>query len=234
VKERARAAFFDAGNTLLYAWPSVGEVYAEFAHRYGVAAGAPAIGAAFRKVWNDKDLENERLGQGLQKDEKAWWKRIVARVFDGFPPFADFDAFFEDLYVSFGDSSRWRLYDDAREALEGLAARSVPMAIVSNWDSRLLPLLEGLEIARYFRAVVISAVEGTSKPEGRIFRIASERMGVPPNAAIHIGDSLEDDIQGALAAGLRPIWIDRFHSTAPVPAGARKIQDLRELPASFD
>jgi putative hydrolase of the HAD superfamily len=227
-----RAVFFDAGNTLVHAWPSVGEVYAEVALGHGVSASPLALEAAFRKVWSEKDHENWRLGQndpGTQKDEKAWWKRIVTRVFHGLPPFADFDAFFEELYVSFGKETRWRLYDEAREVLETLSARGVPMAVVSNWDSRLMSLLEQLDIARYFRTAVISAVVGSSKPERRIFQIACERMAVEPASVLHVGDNLEDDVAGAIAVGIAPVWIDRFGSPTPPPAGARKISDLREI-----
>jgi hypothetical protein len=120
-----------------------------------------AIQAAFTRVWNDKDLQNDRLGQGAQKDERAWWERIVAAVFASFPPFADFGAFFEDLYVSFGKETRWRLYDEARGVLEALASRC-PWHLQLGLPAHGTPRTIG--DAGYFRSVVISAVVGSSKP----------------------------------------------------------------------
>jgi putative hydrolase of the HAD superfamily len=60
-------------------------------------------------------------------------------------------------------------------------------------------------------AVVIdSAVVGVAKPDPAIFRIALEATGVPPERTLHIGDTVGADVDGALAAGVRPVHLDPY------------------------
>jgi len=74
-------------------------------------------------------------------------------------------------------------------------------------------------IEEYFEFVLASAVFGASKPNPKIFEAALEKMGAKPAHAVHIGDSLEDDIKGAGRAGIWGIWIDRHgrKGSMPVP-----------------
>jgi HAD superfamily hydrolase (TIGR01509 family) len=88
-----------------------------------------------------------------------------------------------------------------RESLRALEARGVTLAVVANWDCALPGHLERLGLARSFSAIVTSAEAGAAKPDPAPFRIALERLGVPPERALHIGDG-EVDEAGAAAAGL--------------------------------
>ncbi|OGW78802.1 MAG: hypothetical protein A2Z83_01085 [Omnitrophica bacterium GWA2_52_8] len=131
----------------------------------------------------------------------------------------DFDAFFDELYRVFGEPDAWRLYPETMEVLRSLKKAGKKMAVISNWDSRLFRLMKGLAIEEYFEFVLASAVFGASKPNPKIFEAALEKMGAKPAHAVHIGDSLEDDIKGAGRAGIWGIWIDRHgrKGSMPVP-----------------
>jgi HAD superfamily hydrolase (TIGR01509 family) len=87
---------------------------------------------------------------------------------------------------------------DAVLALERLDLR---LAVVSNWDVALHGYLEELALADHFATVVTSAEAGAPKPDPRIFELALGRLRVPPERALHIGDS-EADEEGARAAGM--------------------------------
>jgi putative hydrolase of the HAD superfamily len=87
---------------------------------------------------------------------------------------------------------------DAVLALERLDLR---LAVVSNWDVALHGYLEELALVDHFATVVTSAEAGAPKPDPRIFELALERLHVPPERALHVGDS-EADEEGARAAGM--------------------------------
>jgi len=136
-------------------------------------------------------------------------------VFEGIPGHAEsplnarFDAFFEELYDLFARADVWRLYPDVIEVLQAVRARGVTVGMVSNWDSRLLSICQALELESYFDFILASAVVGSAKPEAKIFEKALELANCRPDEAIHIGDSLENDWQGARAVGLEAIIINR-------------------------
>ena len=225
--------FFDAGGTLFHPYPSVGEIYAEVASKYGTRAGADELEKVFRKAWIGKDKIGGAKDHSNEKIEKDWWRNLVRDVFDEFGGVADFDAFFEELYDLFADPKMWRLYQGTVEVLERLKKGDKRLAIVSNWDSRLYHLVEGLGLGNYFEFVLASAVVGYSKPSRKIFDEAVRRMGIRPGEAVHVGDSLEDDIRGASGAGIDAILIDRHHpmhgGKRDVPPGIQVIKDLNEL-----
>jgi len=105
--------------------------------------------------------------------------------------------------------------------------------MVSNWDSRLLKLCEGLGIDRYFDFKVISAVFGAAKPDPKIFQEALRQADVRADEAVHVGDSLEDDVRGAHLVGIKTLWLDRSNRHGTLTRDHQDfvnvIRDLREL-----
>jgi HAD superfamily hydrolase (TIGR01509 family) len=99
------------------------------------------------------------------------------------------------------DPTSWSVYPDARAALRRLRAAGVPVAVVSNiaWDIKPIFALAG--IADLVDQYVLSFVEGSMKPNEKLFRIACDRIGVDPADALMIGDSAEAD-GGAAALGI--------------------------------
>ncbi len=108
----------------------------------------------------------------------------------------------EEFAPHFTAALEFRLLDGAADALEQLSGRKLALGVVSNWDSELPVILERLGISGYFRAVVTSAGAGSSKPAPHIFELALERLGVPAERAVHVGDDPADEV-GARAAGMR-------------------------------
>ena len=90
----------------------------------------------------------------------------------------------------------------ALEAVAGLRARGLELAVVSNWDIGLAEHLNRIGAASYFSAIVTSAEAGAAKPDPSVFRLALERLGVEPGRALHVGDEPADE-EGARAAGMR-------------------------------
>ncbi len=83
--------------------------------------------------------------------------------------------------------------------------------------------------------MIVSGECGVAKPAPRIFELACDAMGVPPSQAVYIGDRRDVDAEGACAAGLHGIWIDRLGASAADPdVPLRRIRSLAELPAVLE
>ncbi len=210
-----KAVFFDAGGTLLHPYPSVGEVYAEVSSRYGCKAGAAQLEHLFRQHWLKRDGLADMASHNNEKIERTWWKNLVREVFEEAGGVNDFDAFFNELYDLFARPEVWRLYPDVKEILAHLKKQGKKIGIISNWDSRLFKICEGMGIHGNFDFILASAVFGASKPSPKIFEEALRLAGVKPQEAVHIGDSFEDDIHGAKGAGIEAILIDRHPKGRP-------------------
>lgn len=104
---------------------------------------------------------------------------------------------------------RFRPYPDAPPALAALRDRGLRLVCVSNWDYALPEVLERCGLAELLDTVVTSAGAGARKPDPAIFATALDLADCGPDAALHVGDSVAEDIAGARAAGIRALLIDR-------------------------
>ncbi len=117
-------------------------------------------------------------------------------------------------------------------AVEGIAAlreAGYALSILSN-NTRLEQIgkLERLGLIDAFSDIVVSADHGISKPDARLFHIALNRLGVDAAETLHVGDSWSADVEGAINAGIRPIWFNRFGAKA-ARSGVSEVADMREL-----
>jgi putative hydrolase of the HAD superfamily len=104
---------------------------------------------------------------------------------------------------------RFRAYPDAEPALGELRARGLRLIVVSNWDISLPRVLERCGLAGLVDETVTSAGAGARKPDPGIFNAALELAGADPGEALHVGDTEDEDLAGARAAGIRALLIDR-------------------------
>jgi putative hydrolase of the HAD superfamily len=210
---KIQAVTFDVGGTLIEPWPTVGHVYAEVAARHRLKNFSPEqLNARFKTAWR------ARQSFGHSRND---WETLVTEVFGSSTP----SGFFAELYDRFAQPDAWHIYEDVLPALDRLSSRKIKLAIISNWDERLRPLLRKLKLAQYFEAFAVSLEVGFPKPSPIIFEHAAKELGLPPAAILHVGDSPEMDIAGATAAGFQAIQIHRrgaagsgFHSLAELAA----------------
>ena len=127
----------------------------------------------------------------------------------------------------------WRLFDDALPCLRALRALGLRLAAITNAAGDYQRAkLGALGLESVFDAVLISGELGVAKPHHAIFRRACRVLGVLPAQAVHVGDRLDTDAEGARNAGLHGVWLDRSGCGAlPQGAGISVIQRLVELPA---
>jgi putative hydrolase of the HAD superfamily len=126
------------------------------------------------------------------------------------------------------DALEFTPYPDVEPALLELRDRGVTVVIASNWDCSLPEWLRPAGILELVDGVVTSAEVGAAKPSPRVFERALGVAGVEPGEALHVGDKVDNDIQGAAAAGVRGVLLQR---EGHPPPGVESIRSLRELPA---
>jgi putative hydrolase of the HAD superfamily len=106
-------------------------------------------------------------------------------------------------------SLRFYAYEDSARVLRALRAAGIRTAVISNWDWSLHERLHETGLAELVDGALASAEVGSAKPDGAIFRAALELVGARPSETWHVGDTPEADVEGARAAGLRPVLIAR-------------------------
>ena len=224
-----KAVFFDAAGTLMRTRAGVGETYARLAAKHGKAVSAAAVTARFRDCF----ATAPRLAfPGAAEDniralERDWWKNLVGEVFRPWVPFEDFEEYFAELFDYFASSEAWALFPETLETLRQLKERGLVLDVISNFDSRLIGILDGLGVGSLFEHVFLSSRVGYAKPDAEIFHTALRQHDLKPADALHVGDNEICDLRGADQAGLRAVLIDH-HGEAKF-SGAERIDNLKVI-----
>ncbi|MBV8886509.1 MAG: HAD family hydrolase [Chroococcidiopsidaceae cyanobacterium CP_BM_RX_35] len=211
---RLKVIFLDAVGTLFGVKGSVGEVYSRLAQGFGVEVSAEDLNQAFVQSFRAAPppvFPGTKL-QEIPEHEFEWWRVIALHTFQQvgvLDQFADFSAFFAELYTHFATAEPWFIYPDVRPALEKWQRLGIELGVLSNFDSRLYSVLQALELAEFFSSITTSTEVGAAKPDSQIFTVGLQKHNCPAKAAWHVGDSWKEDYQGAKAAGLFAVWLKR-------------------------
>jgi putative hydrolase of the HAD superfamily len=204
-----RAVLFDAGATLVHPDPPAEAVYAREFAEDGARFTEEGITQALTRAWEEVHASPDANRYGGVRGELDFWHAFLNRVRSFLDGRAVSAAAFERLARHFRSPEAWTVYDDVPATLEDLSRRALKLAVVSNWDSYLPSLLAGLGLDRHFPVIAVSALEETGKPDPEIFHRACRRLDVVPAEALHVGDSVAEDFEGARGAGLRALLLDR-------------------------
>jgi putative hydrolase of the HAD superfamily len=217
--ERIRAVLLDALGTLVHFEPPAPLLRSELRERLGIEVTAEAAEAAIR---DEIAYYRSHLHEGRDPDSLADLRRRSA---EAMRPALGVDADLTDVLLA---SLRFRAYPDAAPALTTLRSRGLAIVVVSNWDHSLHERLAETGLAPLVDGAVASAELGPAKPERAIFERALELAGAGAGEALHAGDSPREDVEGALAAGMRAVLVARGER----PPGTRVpvIASLAELP----
>lgn len=224
--------FFDAAETLFHVNGSVADIYLTHAVQHGFRQTPDSqalIAQAFQRAFRDAAPPIFAVTDPikLKQCERLWWFDIVHNVFYRVGMFEQFDAFFEQVFQVFEDPRSWTLFPETHAVLTRLREEGFELGIVSNFDTRLFPVIRGLGIDRLFDTVTISSMARAAKPAAKIFEVALEKHAVDPDEAMHVGDSLRDDMEGATKAGLTGVLLDR--TCRAQASGGHAIRTLEEL-----
>ncbi len=229
---RLRAVTLDAGGTLFAVAEPVGRTYARIAAAHGIRVDADELELAFEGAFaTAAPLAFPGASPTRLADhERAWWYAVVRQAFGPAAVHAAFDTCCAELFTHYGSALAWRVFPDVPGALAALRGRGLGLAVVSNFDGRLSGILAGLELTALIDVVVYSTRVGAAKPDPAIFRHALARLGVAPAEALHAGDGVVADVEGARAAGLGAVLVDRGGGHPALPPDVPVIASLAALP----
>jgi putative hydrolase of the HAD superfamily len=196
---RTRAVFLDALGTLVRLEPPAPRLRAELARR-GVDVGEEAAARAIRAeiAYYRAHLHVARDAESLARLRRACAAEMAPHL-----PEAD------DLLGALMAAIEFTPFEEVPHVLRELRARGCRLVVVSNWDVSLHEMLERTGLAPLIDGAISSAEAGAAKPDPAIFAPALELAGVGPEHAVHVGDTPEEDVAGARAAGIRAVLLQR-------------------------
>ena len=224
-----RAVVFDAVGTLLRLDPPAGDVYAEFAARFGSRLDADEIRRRFGVAFAAQErLDAEREHRTDEARERERWRQIVGEVIDDS---SDPRGCFEALYDHFAQPSSWRCDADAAGVIAASKLGGLVVGMASNFDHRLRPIVAGLPDLVGLDRLWISSEIGWKKPAKEFFAEVCRTLDMRPGQILFVGDDLMNDYTGALAAGMPTLLLDpRGRADIPTPHRIGRLGDLLTLP----
>lgn len=222
---------FDVGGTLItFDERRRAAKYAEQARTLGLAVTPDAAFEALQRL-NDELPERTRgitLSLLPEQEQRAfwldWWAEGFRQLGIGEP---EASRLANELLDPVNGGNFQQVFQDTKPALDALAARGKRLGIISNFSRNCESLLTELGLAHYFDFFIVSAVVGVEKPDPRIFQEAVRAAAQPLSDLVYVGDSVFHDVQGARAAGMDAVLVDRS-DRFPQFQGAR-VRNLREL-----
>ncbi len=197
-----RAVVFDVDFTLAKPGPDLGpEGYVRLGARYGLTLDPARYEDARRKAFVDLKRHPE-----LDHDEEIWI-RFTQRIIEGMGGIGDTYAAACEMEGAWAHAHHFELYEDAIPTLDALRDRGLKLGLLSNSARDLDEFVghHGLAVD----AVLTSRAHGKTKPHEAIFRRMLELLDVVPGEAVMVGDTVEDDVEGATAVGVRAVLVDR-------------------------
>ena len=215
-----RAVLFDVDFTLARPGP---ELMPEGYVRCGAAHGLVLEAERYERARDAAFVDLQRHPE-LDHDEEMWiaFTERIVRGMGGDAPAAREVAV--ELTARWQQHANFELYEDTLPILRGLRARGIRVGLVSNSarDVREFAVHHALEID----AGISSFHHGKTKPHASIFRAVLQLLEVEPEDALMVGDSVDDDVEGARAIGMHAVLLDRLGLK---PEYAPRIESLREL-----
>jgi HAD superfamily hydrolase (TIGR01549 family) len=218
------AVLFDVDFTLAKPGPDLGpEGYRRLGERFGLALDPSRYDEA--RVAAVAHLERH---PELDHDEEVW-VAFTVRIVEGMGGGGSGSrAAAVEMVKAWEHAHNFELYEDVLPVLDELRRRRLRIGLVSNTNRDLDAFVahHGLDVD----AVVSSGFFGKTKPHPSIFEHVLGALGVPPVRAAMVGDSLDDDVEGAAALGMRAFLVDR---EGRYPDRGDRLDDLRALPAAL-
>jgi putative hydrolase of the HAD superfamily len=197
-----RAVVFDVDFTLAKPGPDLGpEGYRRLGERYGLTLDPARYEEARRVALVDLKRHPE-----LDHDEEIWI-RFTQRIIEGMGGVGDTYAAAAEMEGAWAQAHHFELYEDALPVLDAVRTRGLRVGLLSNSARDLGAFVTHHRLT--VDAVLTSSVHGKTKPHETIFRRMLELLEVAAADAVMVGDTVEDDVEGALAVGMRAVLVDR-------------------------
>jgi putative hydrolase of the HAD superfamily len=220
---------FDVGGTLLQLdYAALARLYVRAAATRGSALEFAHARTVLEVLEHEMPHRQRNRPVSLENDDgKSFWDEFYTDGFRRMGVSGDVSREVTEIRERFQRGEFEALYEDVLPTLDALRAQGKRLGILSNFSPNLENILRQVGIHHYFSFFVVSAIVGVEKPDARIFDLTARAAQTPHAEIVYIGDSVFHDVEGARAAGLAGILVDR-RDQHPEFNGAR-VRDLREL-----
>lgn len=215
--------FLDVGGTLLFPEPSAADIFRQALATRGHSVDRDSVS----RLLHTPEMIVSLIRPLTQERVAEYYRSVNARVIEHLG-FESDDVMLEEIHHQFSTPVTWKPYPEAVEILKGLRAAGYRLGVISNASPTLPETLRRAGVAPYLDTVTFSSDIGAEKPHPKIFRAAVARAGIPPERALHVGDSYEADYLGARGAGLHAVLLCR---EGRPPGPCPSIRSLGELAA---
>jgi putative hydrolase of the HAD superfamily len=216
---------FDLVGTVLHIRGDVPTIYREEGLRLGIDYSPETLQERFPKAL--AQWLGPRPDLSTHSQDQRWrWKQIVSACFLESSNQVK-EELFESLWERFCQPESWIVDDDWNALATQLREKDIGIAIASNFDERIHRLVGRIDrLARSVDRVFCSTDLGWCKPSPHFFESIERQLGLPGKYLCLVGDSLQEDYQGAIAAGWQARLLDP-HRRHPDVSG--RIERLSEL-----
>lgn len=211
MKQRAKAIFFDLGETLVT--QNIEDNMVTRKALEDISHLLPkkiSVATMFRSYQKGYAINNAiRSEYNIEIPIVIWMRRLLARLI-GEEPKSQLISKCVRIIVK-RRSANAIAFEDAHSTLKRLSVGKVRLGVISNVSSHevALGILKKTRLERFFDLLVTSASTGVRKPDPGIFQYALRQLDLNPHEAVMVGDSERHDIRGGKSAGLQAVLINR-------------------------
>jgi FMN phosphatase YigB (HAD superfamily) len=219
---------FDFGGTLAHSIPSFPGFVARHLSNFGLTRSVDEVEGVIERMQSEAWMREVR--HDSDEEDRVFWSRFYERVNVLLDVPGGLSHIVSAMMREHYAIDSFRLYPDVLPALTKLHSHQLSIAVASNFDSSLRTRLSFLGLAPLVQLAIISAEIGVSKPaQGFYIRLLNE-LNVSPRQLLCVGNSMRDDIEPAIALGIRSVLIDRVCNE---PMGVGRIGSLQDLDVIF-
>ncbi|NBV38684.1 MAG: DUF721 domain-containing protein [Verrucomicrobia bacterium] len=212
-----QAVTFDLAGTILFPHPSVGDVYASCAAKLGVRVEPKILNQNFLTAYS---------GTKKPRSPEHFWREVVYRTFGADLPNDKAEAVFQECWQAFADENAWRLAAGVKQTITALKFLGLKVAILSNADARMHKVLQGKGLSQVLDGVYLSTEIGFDKPDAKAFHAVAKSLSIPIRSLVHVGDSPQEDGEGARDAGAMGLIVGGRHA----PERCLRAEKIWEVP----
>ena len=206
-----KAIFFDFYNTLVHFSPTSEEIQKQACNKFGITANKQKLSAGYKIADNFFNQENSinPIFEKNKKDQDSFffqYEKIILETAGITVSTEIIKKIWNEVYTT---PRELLLFEDVLPTLTQLKKHHLKIGIITNNRQNIIELTKKLKIHTFLNVIVRSCDVGFEKPHPKIFKTALNKLKIPANKTLHIGDQPLSDLQGAKQVGITPILLDR-------------------------
>jgi len=231
-----KAIFFDLYNTLARFSPSREDIQTEACAAFGYTVTPEGIGRgylkadAFMAAENSRSQVQTRTGTAQTNFFAEYQRLVLEGAGVDVPPTTASQIWQRVREIPYDMA----LFPDVAEVLPRLRSAGYTTGIISNMNKSGRQLAQEMNLDAYADFVVTSGDVGQGKPHSPIYLAALAHANAEASQAIHVGDSISADVEGAMVAGIRPVYMNRYPEVPQeetLPEGIPIVHTLADVEA---